>query len=180
MALTSVTAPKFETFRNQPRRIVTMLQVAILTLALLNGDCPECGRAYGPPGVYGPGSVTYGRLGYGIGTPWTVRPILPRAAIVQTIPRPVVGCVGQNCYSTYRPPVPGIPSFDYRTDFNYPWSQAPCALYPRHGSDVELNLPEVVPAPPALEARRKSTATIKARRGSVVVSDEKQRASTRR
>ncbi len=171
-----------------------MFHVALFTLALLSGDCPACGdgRAptdafgypayYGPPGVYGPQSVTRGRLGYGMGTPWTVRPLVPRAAIAQTIPRPVVGCVGQNCYSTYRPPVPGFPSFDYRTDFNYPWSQAPCALYPRHRSDVELNLPEpeLVPAPPALEARRKGATTLQARRATVVVSDENPRASARR
>ena len=105
-----------------------MLHVAILTLALASGDCPECQReAWGqlspPLGQYDP-SLPGSRV---LVPP---PPAIKHPSIAHVIPCPVVRCVGQNCFSTTRPYLPGVPVFNYRQDFNYPWSQAPSNLRP--------------------------------------------------
>jgi hypothetical protein len=111
-------------------------------------------------------------------------PHLPwRPRYVQLIPRPIVGCVGQNCASCDIPLYPGAVRFDYRTDFDYPWSQAPCvppvaAAYPEYGPDGPLleplddgpSAPEEV-ITPVPEARKRTKGKITRRPASVVVSD---------
>ena len=141
-----------------------MLQVALVTLALATGGCPACERerGYGPDAPYGmpPLPAAMGKC----------NPLPARPALEQTIPCPIVGCVGRNCDSCCRPLSPGAMPFDYRTDFNYPWSQAPCALpmasYHRQGPI----LPEQIPASRP-EARRRAKSVVTVRRGDVLVSD---------
>jgi hypothetical protein len=88
-------------------------------------------------------------------------------------------CVGQNCFSVTRPFIPNVPVYDYRKDFNYPWSQAPCALPgpPPIGApevyeliDEPADGPEVVSPPPLAALKKsKSRGTINARRGGEVL-----------
>jgi hypothetical protein len=68
--------------------------------------------------------------------------------------------------------------FDYRTDFNYPWSQAPCVMpvAAHHPSGPVLlepggvaPEPEEIITPPA--ARRPTRSAVTVRRSDVLVSD---------
>jgi hypothetical protein len=177
-----------------------MLHLAILTIALASGDCPECDRGawrtLAAPGGQYDGQLP--RAAVLVPPP----PLLKYPSIAYWVPCPCVRCVGQNCFSTTRPYLPGVPVFNYRQDFNYPWSQAPSNLRPltvpgkvSHElievptyapvavpvptpieTEVEgpVDAPEVVPAPP-WEGRHKSKSkgTITARRtGGVLVSDQ--------
>jgi len=126
-----------------------MLHLAIVTLALISGECPSCQAI---PGT------------------------LPRIRVVdhfgplgKAIPPYLVGCAGQDCFSCNRALIPGVPNFNYRTDFNYPWSQAPCWLPPPRAAygpieeDLVPPVPEEVPLPES-EARRKAKTPSVARR----------------
>ena len=150
-----------------------MLQAAIVALVLATGGCPACERerAYGPNAPYGmaPLPAAMGKC----------NPLPARPAFVQTIPCPIVGCVGRNCDSCSRPLTPGAMPFDYRTDFNYPWSQTACALpmaaHYRQGPILQppgdrSNPAEEIPAPRP-EARRGAKSPVTVRRGDVLVSD---------
>ncbi|MGD9719983.1 MAG: hypothetical protein AB7O59_02070 [Pirellulales bacterium] len=141
-----------------------MLHLAILTAVLVSGECPECER--GGWGVLRSPAVAsldgYPRARALVPPP----PVIKHPSIIHVIPCPVVRCVGQNCFSVTRPYLPGVPVFDYRKDFNYPWSQEPCALAPpvaAYGepyfdpSDVPpADGPEFIPAPQLESSRRKA------------------------
>lgn len=153
-----------------------MFHVALLTLALASGECPDCQRALPNSGYNTPNrpGATDLPMATAIVPP---RPILNYPSITQMIPTPCVGCVGQNCFSTTRPFLPGVPVFDYRREFNYPWSQMPCRVVPTpiavgYGPQYgPVDGPEEVPAPP-FEARRaaKTKGTVGTKRSSVLVS----------
>jgi hypothetical protein len=166
-----------------------MLHVALLTLALASGECPECDRNAWriltvPPGTYTPGPYVRGlpRAAALVPPP----PKIKHPSVLHVIPCPVVRCTGQNCFSATRPFLPGVPAFDYRQDFNYPWSQEPCALRPPAvGPPVDYELidePEVVPEGPLLESRRrpKGAGVVARRADSVLVSDQVQAAQANR
>lgn len=115
-----------------------MLHVAILTFALVSAECPECDRgqwgvisapATGYAASNAPG---YSRNGSPPLAPALVPPppLIKHPSLFQVIPCPVVRCVGQDCFSVTRPYLPGVPVYNYRKDFNYPWSQAPYRDYP--------------------------------------------------
>ena len=113
-----------------------MLPVAVFALALLTGDCPICDGA--PPAV------------------------ARRTILGVAIPRRIVGCVGQNCCSCSQPLMPGMSAFNYRVNFDYPWSQVPCALAPSR------LLPVAEPVPtPNMETRRKVKIITPVRRASL-------------
>ena len=160
-----------------------MLHVAIITAALVSGECPYCDRGgwgvlTAPPAAYRQGAPRAPAL---VPPP----PIIKRPSVLQVIPCPVVRCTGQNCFSTRRPYLPGVPVFDYRQEFDYPWSQAPVVMRPVAVGGYEafetIEEPEYVP-PPTWEGRRtkpKSTMTPRGD-GGVVVSDRRRGGSSRR
>ncbi len=134
-----------------------MLHIAILTLALAGGECRECERnAYrvvpSPNGSY---SAATPNNPYAAGMPrGTVLvpppPLIKHPSILHVIPCPMVRCVGQNCYSATRPYLPGVPVFDYRQDFNYPWSQSTTPNRPvavSGGGWQVMQVPESMPTP---------------------------------
>jgi hypothetical protein len=100
-----------------------MLHVAILTLALASGDCPDCDRAAWKTRVVPSGQYAGNLPRAAVLVP--PPPLIKHPSIAHVVPCPVVRCTGQNCFSTTRPYLPGVPVFNYRQDFNYPWSQAP-------------------------------------------------------
>jgi hypothetical protein len=160
-----------------------MLHIAILTVALVTGDCPECDR-----GAWGVIGAPAGQVGSGAPMARALvppPPLIKHPSVLQVIPCPVVRCVGQGCFSVTRPYLPGVPVYNYRQDFNYPWSQAPSALRPVGvvgGSGYELiDEPEVVPGP-LLEGhlRGKSKTRLTARRADGVLIYDTVRASTHR
>jgi hypothetical protein len=134
-----------------------MLHIAILTLALASGECPECDRnAYRVmPSPNGPYAAATPNNPYAAGMPrGTVLvpppPLIKHPSIAHVIPCPVVRCVGQNCYSATRPYLPGVPVFDYRQDFNYPWSQSTTPNRPvavSGGGWQVMQVPENIPTP---------------------------------
>ncbi len=116
-----------------------MIHVAILTVALVSGECPECDRgqwgvisAPAGEGYAAPNAPGYPQDGSPPMAPALVPPppLIKHPSVLQVIPCPVVRCVGQDCFSITRPYLPGVPVYDYRKDFNYPWSQAPYRDYP--------------------------------------------------
>jgi hypothetical protein len=119
----------------------------------------------------------------GDGDSCTVLRYTPR---LYALPKAIVGCAGQYCLSCNRPLLPGAPMFDYRTDFNYPWSQVPCApvapaLFPVIVPDGQL--PEELPVPPAVQAsskHRPKTSVVAARRVKVRVVEKSDRTRSTR
>jgi hypothetical protein len=151
-----------------------MLHVAIITLALTSGECPECDRG-------GWGVLTAPRARYRQGAPQAPAlvpppPIIRHPSLLQVIPCPVVRCVGQNCFSTTRPYLPGVPVFDYRQEFDYPWSQAPSALRPVAVGGYEeyelIDEPKVVPTPAGASRGTRTRPSKYARRAHVVVASD--------
>ena len=111
-------------------------------------------------------------------------PTINHPSIIHTIPRPIVGCTGQNCFSATRPFLPGVPVFNYRQDFNYPWSQVPCALRgpgpPLEPYLEEYGAPEEVPAPLMESSRRTKTPAVASSRPSARATRQVPGATTRR
>ena len=165
-----------------------VLQIAHISLALVTGDCPACAKmtASGPTGGrmsadYPP----YGRVNRicpacerGLVMPW-----------IYALPRRIVGCAGPYCASCNC--VPGVAGFDYRTDFNYPWSQQPCAmvapLMAPYGPIPEM-VPdsrslEELPTPEAAQAtskRRPKSTVVPTRHGNLRIVDGSERTFPRR
>jgi hypothetical protein len=124
----------------------------------------------------------------GDGNSCTVLRYTPR---LYALPKAIVGCAGQYCLSCNRPLLPGAPMFDYRTDFNYPWSQVPCApvapaLFPPSPfPEIVPNgqLPEEIPAPEAVQAsskRRPTSSVVAARRANVRIVEKSERSRSTR
>jgi hypothetical protein len=161
-----------------------MLHVAILTLALVSGECPDCQRPGASPGLRNtpnrPGATDLPMAAALVPPP----PVLRYPSIFYMLPCACAGCVGQNCFSITRPYLPGVPVYNYRRDFNYPWSQEPCWMPPPaaafDGPSEPGVGPEEVPLPP-LAARRKSKpkATVVAGRNGALVSDQVQKVARR-
>jgi hypothetical protein len=155
-----------------------MLHVAILTLALASGECPQCQRP--GPHLVGtpnrPGATDLPMAPALVPPP----PVLRHPSIIYMAPCACAGCVGQNCFSITRPYLPGVPVYNYRQDFNYPWSQEPCWM-PPPGAGFEPayepgDVPEEVPLP-AVEARRKKkpNGTVVSGRHGAIASDQVQK-----
>jgi hypothetical protein len=137
-----------------------MLHVAILTLALASGECRECernvyhvmpSRNVGIAGNATPNNPYAQPRGAVLVPP---NPLIKHPSIAHVIPCPVVRCVGQNCYSATRPYLPGVPVFDYRQDFNYPWTQSTTPNRPvavTGGGWQVMQVPEGIPTPAVIQ-----------------------------
>jgi hypothetical protein len=97
-----------------------------------DGNCPNCGRV--------------ANYGYGPTRPYTNYTGCP--GYCPTCKHVV--CAGGQCKSCNQPPWPGfLGGYDYRTTFNYPWSQEPCYPLPlalMHGELAEPGeIEEIMP-----------------------------------
>jgi hypothetical protein len=165
-----------------------VLQVALISLALVTGDCPACDRmsVNVPTGPrMSANSLPYGRVN-------RIRPICERGLVmpwIYALPRAIVGCAGPYCASCNC--VPGVAGFDYRTDFNYPWSQKPYTMVaPLMVPDGPLpemmpnsRSPEELPTPEAAQAsskRRPKPSVVPTRHDNVRIVDGSARSLPRR
>ena len=183
----NIRSPIGQTFGIELKESV-VLQVALISLALVTGDCPACAEIT-PNGLIG-GRAVANHLPYGKVN--RIRPIYERGVVmpwIYVLPRAIVGCAGPYCASCNC--VPGVAGFDYRTNFNYPWSQKPCAMVaPLMAPDGSI--PEVMPnsrpaeelpTPEAVQAsskRRPKSTLVQVRQSNVRIVDGSERALPRR